>query len=163
MPSTALKRAIIHEMRPVLRIFDQAGTHGILPDIVGLELQTFIGPHAVIKIVSLPVNPHATSGKPFPIANHFRQVLAGWKASDQVQVIRHQQKQVQDPALFGMIKDTVREQSSRGGGQTKLIQSARLTTKRDEKPRAVGHEAGWNVIEGFALVGHARKFAIKDV
>lgn len=104
----------------------------------------------MIKVVSLPYDVSPTGGQAFPIPNDFRHVFLMGKSGNEVQMVGHEQKQVQDPLSAGVIEDAVFEQRGRDGWQTKLVSATRLAANGEEKPKTTRHKRGWAMLQGFA-------------
>ena len=94
-------------MWPGFHVLYQIRPHGILPDIISLELQSFLWPDAMIEVVFLPDNAGSPRGKSFPITDRFCLNVAFGESSYQVQVVGHEKKDMQGPVLLGVIENSV--------------------------------------------------------
>ena len=136
-------------MRPVFRTCHQAGSHWILPDVIGLELKTFIRPDPMIEVVALPAYLRAAGRETLPIADDLRHALILGKSGYHVEMIGHEQENVQNPMPPLVIEYGVRYQSGRSDRCTELILSTQSATNRDEEP-GITHRGRRDVLQCFA-------------
>ena len=107
MPSTALQGSIVHKMWPMVLVLNQSKAHGILPDVIGLLLKILAGAQPVVEKVPLPFDTTMPGAEAFPVTHNLRHGLVRWECGNEVQVIGHQQKEMQYPVPMLVVEDSV--------------------------------------------------------
>lgn len=71
-----------------------------------------------------------------------------------MQMIGHEQKQVQGPALPVMIEDAVGEEQGRNFWLAELVPAALLAAEGDEEPGSICHKGRWNMRQRYSCARH---------
>ena len=87
-----------------MELFHQAGSHGIVEDVISFLLDVFFIVQAVFEEVLLPGNVIFAGERAFPETYGGRYFPIGRKANEQMNVIGHEHAQMTEPGLFFVIE-----------------------------------------------------------
>lgn len=91
------------DKRPIFRIGNQTGAHGVLQDILGFGFKLFGISRPVVKEASLPRDSSRFGCEDLQFSDERSHRCAGRKTGDGVQMIRHQQEKATMPVSLLMV------------------------------------------------------------
>ena len=112
---------------------------GIVADVSPFLAEAFIAPESVVEKVALPNNPCFACEETFPVSDGLWVPGVFWKRHQCVEMIRHQQKEVDPPCTRGLLMNQGRFNGNSSAGQSELVLPARSTVDRDEEDGAITH------------------------